>query len=169
MTFSNEFRVKVVADVLSGKQVNEVAKAHCVSDQSVRNWLADPQILATAMSVSKDTASQEDLKSSAPGNLSDKAALALYFLSEIKDLDCSNEISRVCRKAGAHVDEALAYGEMLDKRSKLPELALKESSKHIGKLQTDVANLTKRLADQKESFKEVLRSIKKLQATCQNE
>lgn len=169
MTFSNEFRVKVVTDVLSGKQVNEVAKEHCVSDQSVRNWLTDPQILATAMAVSKDASSQEDLKSSAPGNLTDKAALGLYLLSEIKDLDCSNEISRVCRKAGAHVDEALAYGEMLDKRSKLPELALKESSKHIGKLQTDVANLTKRLADQKESFKEVIQSVKKLQATCQKE
>ena len=37
MTFSNEFRVKVVTDALSGKQVNEVAKEHCVSDQSVRN------------------------------------------------------------------------------------------------------------------------------------
>ena len=34
-------------------------------------------------------------------------------------------------------------------RSKLPELALKESSKHIGKLQADVANLSKRLADQR--------------------
>lgn len=165
MTFSNEFRVKVVTDVLSGKQVNEVAKEHCVSDQSVRNWLADPQILATAMSVSKDAASQEDLKSSAPGTLTDEGALALYLLSRIEGLDCGNEISRVCRKAGAHVDEALAYGEMLDKRSKLPELALKESSKHIGKLQADVANLSKRLADQKESFKEVIRSVKKFQAT----
>ena len=65
MTFSNEFRVKVVTDALSGKQVNEVAKEHCVSDQSVRNWLADPQILATAMSVQQRCCSK-DLKSSAP-------------------------------------------------------------------------------------------------------
>ena len=103
--------------------------------------------------------------SSAPGTLTDEGALALYLLSRIEGFSCGNEISRVCRKAGAHVDEALAYGEMLDKRSKLPELALKESSKHIGKLQADVANLSKRLADQKESFKEVIRSVKKFQAT----
>ena len=39
MTFSNEFRVKVVTDALFGKQVNEVAKEHCVSG-SVSTQLA---------------------------------------------------------------------------------------------------------------------------------
>ena len=106
-----------------------------------------------------------NLNSSAPGTLTDEGALALYLLSRIEGLDCGNEIFVSVAKAGAHVDEALAYGEMLDKRSKLPELALKESSKHIGKLQADVANLSKRLADQKKSFKEVIRSVKKFQAT----
>ena len=166
MAFTNEFRVKVVTDVLAGKEVPDVAKEYGVSDQSVRNWLADPQVLAIAISGGSDEVLQVERPSSL-GELTDKHALALYLLSKCTDLDVSGEILCVCEAAGADMLDALAYGEKLDKRRKLIEAAVKESSKYIDKLQNDVTKLNQRLVDQKDSFEQVIQAMKTLQADGQ--
>lgn len=166
MAFNNEFRVKVVTDVLAGKEVSDVAKEYGVSDQSVRNWLADPQVLAIAISGGSDEVLQVERPSSL-GELTDKHALALYLLSKCTDLDVSGEILCVCEAAGADMLEVLAYGEKLDRRSKLIESAVKESSKYIDKLQNDVTKLNQRLVDQKDSFEQVIQAMKTLQADNQ--
>ena len=166
MAFDNEFRVKVVTDVLAGKEVSDVAKEYGVSDQSVRNWLADPQVLAIAISGGSDEVLQVERPSSL-GELTDKHALALYLLSKCTDLDVSGEILCVCEAAGADMLEVLAYGEKLDRRSKLIESAVKESSKYIDKLQNDVTKLNQRLVDQKDSFEQVIQAMKTLQADNQ--
>ena len=151
MAFTNEFRVKVVTDVLAGKEVPDVAKEYGVSDQSVRNWLADPQVLAIAISGGSDEVLQVERPSSL-GELTDKHALALYLLSKCTGLDVSGEILCVCEAAGADMLDALAYGEKLDKRRKLIDSAVKESSKYIDKLQNDITKLEQRLVDQKNSI-----------------
>lgn len=166
MAFTNEFRVKVVTDVLAGKEVPDVAKEYGVSDQSVRNWLADPQVLAIAMSGGSDEVLQVERPSSL-GEFADEHALALYLLSKCTDLDVSDEILCVCEAAGADMLDALAYGEKLDKRRKLIEAAVKESSKYIDKLQNDVTKLNQRLVDQKDSFEQVIQAMKTLQADNQ--
>ena len=166
MAFNNEFRVKVVTDVLAGKEVPDVAKEYGVSDQSVRNWLADPQVLAIAISGGSNEVFQVERPSSL-GELTDKHALALYLLSKCTDLDVSGEILCVCEAAGADMLEVLAYGEKLDRRSKLIEAAVKESSKYIDKLQNDVTKLNQRLVDQKDSFEQVIQAMKTLQDDSQ--
>ena len=129
MAFNNEFRVKVVTDVLAGKEVPDLVKECGRSDGLFQ--VKRPYTI---------------------GSITDEQALALYVLSYSNNINISGEALSMCEASGAKLLDVLAYGEKLYKRSKRIEAAVKELSKYIDKLQNDVTKLEQRLVDQKNSI-----------------
>lgn len=160
MAFSTETRIKVITDVQSGKfTVAEAAVLNKVSEQSIRNWLADPKLVSIAMSGDKDIA--EVTKPVPPSNVKYEVAAAIYCIAKNDE----KLATYLCRKNGVHLSEIRDFGRQHDAYQQFEHASVIDLQKREKAARANELKLKSRLAEMTNSFNEVLSAVKKVVAS----